>query len=441
VTKQIEKHTKRIAVLIALTIALACAAPAAAQLTPGAPLPTGVPAPPSAPPVGVPGQEGPGRAKKKEEKDKKPEKFGPISVLPLQLYYATFLGGPAAFDPVADDAQFYLALKNKSLTAWVVKDGSVKWVVNDIAPVQPLALDSGRLYVTLDGEITAFDTGSGKPLWRVPTGAPVSAPPVAKAGWLILGLESGELRAVRGETGETVWQMKFGAPIKTAPAIVGDRLYVAPQNNHLTAVDLTSGQELWSEEFDGFVTGLAAQEHRVFCGTSRNFYALDHAGHFKWKRRIGAEVVGRPVTDKDNVYAVFTDNTMWALGVDGGDLRWRAALIFRPISGPVRMDDTLLVNGLTPLLHGYKAKDGTADGPDYTLPAGPGSILTSGPLVVRGANFFQDTVLLLLGNGYIAAVRRAGPGMITPFVDPGLVLPPITFGEPPPQPSSAAAKP
>ncbi len=391
----------------------------------------------------MPGQpEQPGRAKKKkDEKPKKPEKFGPIGFLPVNLTWAIYTG-PAAFDPVADDSQIYVALKTKAVGAWTVQNGTPKWSVNDLAPVQPPVVDSGRLYIVLDGEVTALDTASGKPLWRVPTGAPVAAPPVAKAGWLLLGLETGELRALRGETGETVWAIRLNAPIKTPPAIVGDRLYVAPQNNHLVAIDLTAGQELWSEEFDGVVTGLAAQKERVFAGTSRNFYALDHAGHFKWKRRIGAEVVGRPIADDENVYAVFTDNTMWGLGSDSGSLRWRVALTYRPISGPVRADDTLLLNGLAPILHGYYTKDGAAAGPDYTVPAGPGAILSAPVVFVHGANFFQDTAMVMLGQGYLGGVRRMGPGHIYPYwSDPGIVLPPITFGEPPPQPSSAAAKP
>jgi hypothetical protein len=385
---------------------------------------------------GRPGEPG----KPEDEKDKKPQKFGPISVLPLQHIYFLSMGAPMAADPTADDARMYGALKSKQIGAWKVADGTSVWAVSDIAPVQPLVVDNGRLYAVLEAEIAAFDSATGKPAWRVPGGA-VTTAPVAKSGWLIVALDTGEVRALRGETGEVIWQAKLGASIKTRPVIVGDRLYVAPQNHHLVALDLVSGQQLWSQEFEDTVTAVAAQDQRVFAGTRNFFFGLDHAGHVKWKRRVGAEVVGLPVTDAAGVYAVFTDNTLVAFGAGKGDLIWRAALPYRPVSGPARADDTLLLTGIAPIVHGYDIKDGKP-GPDFPVPADPRVIFVTTPYFAHGPTFFQDTVLLFFAHGWAEGARRVGPGTFTAFTDPGSPLPALTFpGEAPPPPTAAVVPP
>jgi outer membrane protein assembly factor BamB len=425
----------RVAVLaVGLLVALALS-PLAAQ--------------PPAPPGGGPGRAGqpgprgqhgpPPKPGGQSEKDKASQKFGPISVLPLQHLYFMSMGAPPVVDPAFDDALFFAAIKTKAIGAWKIADGQPVWAVPDITAVQPLVADSGRLYAVLDGEVATFDAASGKPGWRLPSG-PVTAAPVAKAGWLILAVDAGEVHALRGETGEKVWQAKLGAPIKARPVIVGDRLYVAPQNNQLVAFDLVSGRQLWSQDFEEAVTALAAQDQRVFAGTSRMFYGLDHAGHVKWKRRIGAEVIGQPVTDATGVYAAFTDNTLMAFGTNKGDLLWRAPLTYRPISGPTRADDTLLLTGIAPIVHGYDVKDGK-QAPDFALPADPRVIFVTAPHFSHGPTFFQDIVLVFFAHGWAEGARRIGPGVYTPFTDPGTACPALTFpGEAPPPTAAAPPK-
>jgi outer membrane protein assembly factor BamB len=427
------------------------AVPASAQLPPagsGARMPVdpGAQQPPSSGP-GLPGAPGarPGKADK-PDKNKKPEKFGPIAILPLQHLYFAGLGAPTAAAPAYDDARIYVALKGGTVGAWKTEDSSPVWTLQGLAVTQPLVLDSGRLYATLEAEQVALDAVSGKVLWRLPSG-PVSTPPIAKGGWLIDAVETdsgdgGELRALRGETGEVVWHVKLPAALETRPIIVGDRLYVAPQNYHLIGFDLVSGQQLWSEELDEQVSSIAASEQRVFAGTRNKFFGFDHAGHMKWTRRLGAEVIGDAVTDANGVYAAFTDNTLVALG-NNGELRWRGGLAYRPVSGPILVDGSipmLLLTGIAPVIHGYAAKDGKA-APDYTPPADPRVLIYSSLMFVHGRTFFDDTVMMLFAHGWTGAARRTGPGLFSPFTDPGLVCPALSMpGEPPP-PATASAPP
>jgi outer membrane protein assembly factor BamB len=393
---------------------------------------------------GPPGPQRPGA----NDKNKKPEKFGPTLILPMQVLYYNPLGAAPVVAPAHDDEQFYVAFKNWSIASWHVWDFTLAWGLQNVqAANHPLVLDSGRLYATLEGnELIAIDAASSKILWRLPAGGPVSTPPIAKAGWLIVALETtdeknkhttGELRALRGETGEVVWHISLADPLKTKPIIIGDRLYIAPENKHLVALDLVSGQQLWVEELDEQISSIAASEQRVFAGTRNKFFAFDHAGHLKWTRRLGAEVIGDAVTDAEGVYGAFTDNTLLALG-NNGDLRWRTGLAYRPMSGPVMANGTmLLLVGSAPVLHGYDMKDGKAS-PDFNPPADTRALMFSPPMFARGRTFFQDTVLVVFAHGAVAAGIRTGPGVIFPFRDPGVKCPPLSLPAEQPPPTAAA---
>ncbi len=433
---------------LALIVALCLASPSAQQPPPAGSPARGIPTEAAPRPQPTPGQHpaGPDQTKPKEpgtDKNKPAEKFGPISVFPLVQAWTRDMGVASLPGPAFDSTFYYVALKVKKVVAWTIADAEFRWAIEGVDVAQPLAAEGGRLYIVLEGgEVAAFEPSmtAPKPLWRVSMGDSVSAPPIAKNGWLLVALENGELRALRGATGETVWQTKFDAAIKTLPVIVGDRLYIAPQDNRLVALDLVSGSQLWDEQFDGLVGAIAAQEQRVYVGVGRVFVALDHAGHLKWKRRIGAEVIGQPVTDEVAVYAAFTDNTLYAFGASDGDLRWRAALTYRPIAGPVRADHTLMLTGVAPVLHGYDVKDGKA-AIDFQPAVDVRSIVVSAPQFVPGPTFFQDTVTMLLAQGLMLGGRRVGPGFFSPFSDPGKACRPWTMPVEAPPPTAAAVPP
>jgi outer membrane protein assembly factor BamB len=355
----------------------------------------------------------------------------PISIYPLQHAFLTALGMPPVTDPTYDDQRYMVAIKGKQIAAWNNATGVLIWVNNDLVPLQPLLTDAGRLYAILDGEIAAFDTATGKPIWRKPSGGTVSAPGISKAGWLIYPLDTGEVRALRGETGELVWQAKLDAPVTVPSLIVGDRLYVATSQKQVAAFDVLSGQRLWVQTFEHPVVSIGASEKRLFVSTDKLFIALDHGGDFKWRRRVGVGAVGQPIVDDENVYVAFNDNTLLAFGADKGEMKWRTPLPYRPVAGPVRADDSILLSGIAPVLHGYAIKDGKP-AQDVPLPVETRSIVSWAPHVVRRPNFFNDMVLVLTAQA-MEGLQRQGPGTLTMFIDLGVPCPPLSFpGEAPP---------
>jgi outer membrane protein assembly factor BamB len=440
------KQTVGIVLLMALM-----GAPVAAQrpMTPSdyQPPPSTTPAQPGQSQPRTAGDEARARYKATKEKEKNPyfgKPLAPLGMLPMTVAWGQWLSGPPTSPGATDGTLYFIPTVAHQVQAWDIKSGALAWAIPDVATKQPMAVDAGRLTVVLAEELAAFDAKTGKPIWRLPIGGQIAAPVVAKGGWLILSLETGdggELRALRGETGEVVWQKKFPAPVRTLPVIVGDRLYAAPQNKHLLALDLVSGQQLWDQEFDAFVSAIAASDQRVFVGTTRMFFGLDHAGETRWKWRIGMEVIGQPVTDGTAVYAAFADNTLRAFDAGRGAMQWRTALTYRPPSGPLWVADTIVLTQIAPVLHAYETKEGKPAG-DYVIPVSDRTFIVGQPVVAPGATFFQDTMMLPVAQGFLIAFRRAGLAM-TPLTDvPGAVCRPLSLpGEEAPPTASAPSTP
>jgi hypothetical protein len=238
-----------------------------------------------------------------------------------------------------------------------------------------------------------------------------------------------------------VWQKKLPVRVTVPPVIIGDRLYIAPQNNHLLALDIVNGQQLWDQEFDAFVTAVAAHGDRIFAGTNRMFFGLDHAGEVRWKWRIGMEPIGQPATDDSAVYVAFADNTLRAFEAGKGAQRWRTALQYRPLTGPVRVNDTIVLTQIAPVMHAYENKEGKPAG-DYALPVSDRTLIVGQPVVAPGPTFFQDTLILPVAQGYVTASRRNGPGVLVPFSVQGTVCPPLSLpGEEAPPTARAPSTP
>src|SRR5262249_46824479 len=153
----------------------------------------------------------------------------------------------------------------------------------------------------------------------------------------LLAAKSGDVTALRGSDGTRVWTRKLPSPAHTRPALAADRVYIATEDAVVTALDVTTGAIVWTHKLGGVATGLLALDDQLFVGASDNYFysLLTKNGQTDWRWRAGADPIGQPVVDRDNVYFVSLDNTMRALSRGHGVQRWIALLPVRPTRGPL----------------------------------------------------------------------------------------------------------
>jgi outer membrane protein assembly factor BamB len=354
----------------------------------------------------------------------------PLPVFPLVSAWSVSLDASPVAPPVFDRESAYFALETGDLVAVSIPHGSIRFRVKQPTK-RSVAADGGRLFAAAERMLVAIDHRAGAPLWQVPLPDDASAAPTAKAGWVVVPLESGELLAFRGPDGQRVWTAALGAPVRLTPLINGDRVLVVAGLS-VKALDVTTGKTVWDRTLNGETTSIALGPERIFAGTNaRWLFALDErSGAVKWKWRIGGDVIGM-ATDEDVVYVLMLDSTIRAFKMGSGAQQWREPLPYRPYGGPVRVNETLLVVGLAPTIRSYATKDG-APGPAFQVPlpeATPGAAaleaLAGPPHFHAGASFTDDLLVVYTQRGNVNAARR----QLAPAPQPLTVLPgaPITL--------------
>jgi len=165
-----------------------------------------------------------------------------------------------------------------------------------------IAFDNGRLFATTGfGDVVALDAGSGKELWRI----------------------------------------NVGVPIFNAPSANGGRVFVSAQDNHFHAFAETNGRELWDHQGITESAGILSSTSAAVAGefviapyTSGEIYALRvQSGRPAWNdmlTRSGGvtalseldDIAGRPVVDRDLVFAISHSGVMAAINASTGDRVW-----------------------------------------------------------------------------------------------------------------------
>jgi outer membrane protein assembly factor BamB len=159
-----------------------------------------------------------------------------------------------------------------------------------------------RLYVATGyAEVLALDPANGKVIWRKPVDSPVHAAPTVADGRVYAVTVDNELFVLAAEDGRRLWTHN-GIP-ETAgllggasPAVEGEIVVVAYNSGELFALRVENGRPLWSES-------LAA---------SRTVDPMSGL----------ADIRGRPVIDRDRVFAISHSGRMAAIDLRRGDRVW-----------------------------------------------------------------------------------------------------------------------
>jgi outer membrane protein assembly factor BamB len=160
----------------------------------------------------------------------------------------------------SDDA-FVVALDKRS--------GKVRWRANrrqpwDQAYSTPLAVRAGEkdAIVSVGAyRAAAYDSQSGKEIWRVSYADGFSNVPRPVAGhglvYIATGFQQPSLIAVRTDgTGDVTrthvaWTLQKGAPHTPSPILVGDELYIVNDLGVASCIDAKTGAVVWQQRLGG----------------------------------------------------------------------------------------------------------------------------------------------------------------------------------------------
>ena len=328
----------------------------------------------------------------------------PSTLLPMEPLWTTVLSASPAAAPVHDAGHIFVALRDGHLTAVNLEDGVVVWEVVQLVVGQP-AVGGALLYVASRNELHGLEIETGRARWSIPLEAPLSAPLVWNAGWVIAALETQTLLALRAETGETIWRQTMGGGIHVAPSLAADRMYVSLDSGDVVALSLMTGAAVWEQRLGGTPNQILPLDDLFVGATDNHFYRLSRLdGSVKWRWRTGGDIVGLPAVDEKRVYFSSLDNMLWGLNRTSGVQQWRQALSARPTAGPSYAGNLLVLGGMSQHLSFFDPVTGVPYGritASSELAFPPVSLATSvaGPVLIT-----------VTGDGRLRALGRAtGP--------------------------------
>ena len=203
-----------------------------------------------------------------------------------------------------------------------------------------IAYDGGRLYAATGyGEVLALDAANGKILWRVQVNVPVHAAPTVAGGRIFVVTVDNQLIALASKDGRQLWTHS-GIPQSAdllgaaSPAVVGEIVVVPYSSGELDALTVENGRPLWAESLADTrsinpVASLADIRGRPVIDRDRVF-AVSHSGRMMaidlrsgervWEQEIGS--THSPWLAGDYIFALSNDNGLVCLTRNDGRVRW-----------------------------------------------------------------------------------------------------------------------
>ena len=343
----------------------------------------------------------------------------PSSFFPLQERWSTNLEHSAVAPPVYDDAHAYVPLRNGTLVAVSLADGSLTWTVERPTRFSPTVGD-GIVVVAGEEALHGLRANDAAPMWKTDLGAAVSAPLVWNTGWLVAVLESGDVVVLRGVDGLEFWRHQVSGQLDVRPSVGGNALFVPVRDGRVISLDLVTGRLLWERTLGGSAQEILPLDDLFVGATDNYFYRLSRSnGRMRWRWRTGGDIVGLPAVYERLVMFVSLDNILRALDRDSGVQQWRRPLPGRPTAGPQIVAEMALVSGVSPVLRAFDTRSGQRAG----VLTGPGEFAAP-PHVLRPPSPLAPGLIVMVGDGrLVGLLQPTGPPRFSLDFPPPPLLP------------------
>lgn len=161
------------------------------------------------------------------------------------------------------------------------------------------------------------------------------------------GAEAG-VHAFDSNSGRQLWKYAAGRGVLGAVVGSGNRAFAYTASGDLIALDLASGKPAWTYALNaGPWESPAVTDDRVFAGsTDGSLYAFEsQTGRVQWQRKLAAPLATSIRAMASDIYAGTADGSMYRLAASNGEVRASINVdpVLKPTSAPVPTKDAVLV--------------------------------------------------------------------------------------------------
>jgi outer membrane protein assembly factor BamB len=203
------------------------------------------------------------------------------------------------------------------------------------------ALDSTAVYAAnAEGEITKLDPVSGRQIWQVNVGEPISGGVGVGAGIVLVGSSKGNIFAY-DVSGKLVWKARLSSEILSVPRYYDGIVIARSGDNRIYGLDASDGNRKWVyERINPALTlrssvGVVVDSGAIYAGFAGGKMVAIRADNGKliWEATVAqprgvteieriADITSLPVVDGALVYAVAYQGKIAAVDRASGRLLW-----------------------------------------------------------------------------------------------------------------------
>ena len=301
------------------------------------------------------------------------------------------------------------------------------WGEDDIEPGDPLPLAfsggpgiSGDMLLlgSQDGEVFAFDAGSGSLRWTAQVTSEVLAPPVAQDGIVVVRSIDGRVFGLNQADGRRVWIYDHSVPLLTLrgnsrPLVRAGIVFLGYDGGEVVALRLDDGTLVWEQkvvstegrselerlaDIDGQLVYVASD---LLVSSYKNRLAslAADSGRLLWFKDVSS-ATGVTI-DRINLAVSDRNDHVWLLDRRNGSTTWKMdQLENRELTRPAFIGNFLVVGDFEGYLHWI----GTGDGAFAARQKVGKHAIASAPLVAGNRVYVLDR------GGELAAFSVGGGG-------------------------------
>ncbi|MFT6834493.1 MAG: outer membrane protein assembly factor BamB [Francisellaceae bacterium] len=330
-----------------------------------------------------------------------------------------------SFSPVLRNGILYTAGYNGEVTAVNSRNGKEIWSSDLDLKLSstPLVTDEHVYVGSMFGKLAKLDINTGKldklnnseKDWIINVPSSVFSAPVFYEGSIVLNTLNGEVSAYDSSTGKLKWSQVVGTPPlmltgNSSPIISnsGKRVYIGMDNGELWALNLETGNKLWdipiaipeggsdiSRMVD--IVGTPIEENGIIYVASYqgNVAAINSEnGAIIWKKKMST--YGSIAISYDTIYITNSESYVIALDKSNGSMKWQQKILEgRGVTAPVVVHDYITVSDFEGYMHFFKQTTGK-----YSARIKIGGDGISSQAISNGNIAYVQT-----NNGTLAAVR------------------------------------
>ncbi len=226
---------------------------------------------------------------------------------------------PILSPPLIYRNQILFVSSDNRLFSLSLETGDIEWSFQTIAEAKksfitasPIAFENIIIAPFSNGELVAFASDSGRPLWSENVSKvsllsnfdikDISASPVLSNNTIFSLSTNGKLISINAINGKRIWAIDLSG--YRTPTISGNQIYVIDENGKLICINKNTGEIFWITELNKFKKGQKAKDLNLWLGPyliNSLLYNISYFGELKIVSPMTGDILS---TDKIGVKGI-----------------------------------------------------------------------------------------------------------------------------------------